>query len=82
MFSSETLAELTTCLVSDEVNDVIQGEGGGAVPAGYQVGGLLVPLVGRAGLGSDAGGVWRLLGRTITVPEILCSNATLSFFIN
>ena len=78
MFSSETLAELTTCLVSDEVNDVIQGEGGGAVPAGDQVGRLLFPLVGRAGLGSDAGGVWRLLWRTVTIPETFCCNATLS----
>ena len=54
--------------MSDEVNDVVQGEGGGAVPACDEVGRLLsCLLVGRAGLGSDAGRVWRLLGRSLTL---------------
>ena len=55
--------------MSDEVNDVVQGEGGGAVPAGDQVGRLLFPLVGRAGPGSDAGGVWRLVGGTLSLTR-------------
>ena len=68
--------ELTTCLVSDEVNDVVQGEGGGAVPACDEVGRLLFRLlVGRAGLGSDAGRVWRLLGRSLTSPATQTSSS-------
>ena len=65
----ESGCDLSTCLVSDEVNDVVQGEGGGAVPAGDQVGRLLFPLVGRAGPGSDAGGVWRLVGGTLSLTS-------------
>ena len=62
-------------LVSDEVDNIIQKEGFGAVPAGDQIGGLLHGPAGtwhqvRACLGGDAGGVWRLLRRTLTVPDI------------
>ena len=58
----------TTCLVSDELHDVVQGEGGCAVPAGDQVGRPLAVLClgGRAGPGTEAGRVWRLLGGTST----------------
>lgn len=54
--------------MSDEVDDIVQREGGGAIPASDEVGRLLVKP--RAGLGSDAGGVWRLLGRTLALPDV------------
>ena len=54
--------------MSDEVDDVVQREGGLALPAGDQVGRLLLALGGRAGLGGDAGRVGRLLGGTATSP--------------
>ena len=63
--------------MSDEVNDVVQGEGGGAVPACDEVGRLLSCLAGRAGPGSDAGRVWRLLGGTLSSPETQTSSREL-----
>ena len=58
----------TTCLVSDELHDVVQREGGCAVPAGDQVGRPLAVLClgGRAGPWAEAGRVGRLLGGTST----------------
>ena len=59
--------------MSNEVNDVVQGEGGGAVAACDEVGRLLsCLLVGRAGPGSDAGGVWRLLDHWRSEHDHVC----------
>ena len=54
--------------MSDEVDNIVQREGGGAFPASDEVGRLVVEP--GAGLGSDAGGVWRLLGRTLALPDV------------